>query len=239
MVPPSANHPSFSSIKDLFDQVAPRYNLMNDVMSIGIQRYWKRVFVNMIPQLPQICVLDLACGTGDIGFGYLKKSFCLNPSITLCDVSPEMLKLSKEKAINQNIKNYFLWKESPAESLDFPDDCFHVCTVAFGLRNFVNRSRALAEIYRILKPGGTFLCLEFSQPEHSISSLYNLYLSTIIPKAGKLVGNNEEAYTYLVKSIQQFPGVEPLKNMIEKEGFKSVTYKTLSKGIVAIHRGWK
>lgn len=239
MVPPSANQPSFSSIKDLFNQVAPRYNLMNDVMSMGIQRYWKRVFVNMIPQFPQIRILDLACGTGDIGFGYLKKSLSLNPSITLCDMSPEMLKLSKEKAINQNIKNYFLWKESSAESLDFPDDCFHVCTVAFGLRNFVNRSRALAEIYRILKPGGTFLCLEFSQPEHSISSLYNLYLSTIIPKAGKLVGNNEDAYTYLAKSIQQFPGVEPLKNMIEKESFKSVTYKTLSKGIVAIHRGWK
>lgn len=239
MASSSANLPSFSSIKDLFNQVSSRYDRMNDIMSFGIHRYWKKTLIDLIPQIPNMSLIDLASGTGDISFGYLKKTESLNPHITLYDISPEMLRYSKDRAINENIKGRLEWVEGKAEALPFEENSFDVCTVAFGFRNFQNREQALSEIYRVLKPKGVFICLEFSQPVKNISSLYDLYLSTFIPKAGKILAGNEEAYRYLVESIRQFPGVDDLKNMIEEKGFNSVSYTRLTSGIVAIHRGWK
>lgn len=226
-------------IKSLFEGISEKYDLMNTVMSVGIHRYWKKVFIDLIPQAPNLQILDLASGTGDIAFGYLKKVSPLNPSLTLFDLSPAMLQRSKDHAINKNIKGDLRWQEGKAESLPFPDNTFDVCTVSFGLRNFDDQDQALAEIYRVLKPGGVFLCMEFSQPDPSIASFYEAYLSTAIPTMGKILAGNKEAYQYLGDSIQNFMGVEELKNMLEKKGFKFVSYTTLTKKIIAIHRGWK
>jgi demethylmenaquinone methyltransferase/2-methoxy-6-polyprenyl-1,4-benzoquinol methylase len=234
-----ANHPTIPNIKALFDKITSKYDLMNDVMSFGLHRYWKRTLIGLIPQVPNLHLLDLASGTGDIAFGYLKNAHALNPQITLFDLSPHMIQRSKDQAINKNIEGNLMWCEGKAEALPFKDQSFDVCTVSFGLRNFENRDQALQEIYRILKPRGLFLCLEFSQPHSNISSLYELYTSTFIPTAGKILANDEAAYTYLVESIRKFPGVEDLKNMIERKGFNSVSYIPLTKGIAAIHRGWK
>ena len=239
MVSSSANQAPFSSMKDLFDQVTSQYDIMNDVMSLGIHRYWKKIFINLIPQVPNMSILDIASGTGDIAFGYLKKTQTLKPHIFLYDISTQMLQNSKDRSINKNIKGDLRWVEGKAEALPFKDASFDVCTVAFGLRNFQDRPQALGEIYRVLKPGGVFMCLEFSHPQGNITSLYNLYLSTFIPKAGKILARNEPAYNYLVESIRNFPGVDALKSMIEEKGFNSVSYMTLTKGITAIHRGWK
>ena len=208
-------------------------------MSFGLHHHWKKNFIDLIPQIPGLSLLDLASGTGDIAFGYLKKSHSLDPKITLVDLSPEKIQRSKDEAINKNLKGNLTWQEGRAESLPFGDCTFDVCTVAFGLRNFENKEQALGEIYRVLKPKGVFLCLEFSRPDPSIASLYDLYISMFIPKAGKLLAGNEAAYEYLVESIRKFPGVEELKNMIEEKGFNSVSYTPLTKGITAIHRGWK
>lgn len=208
-------------------------------MSAGVHRYWKKVFIDLIPHAPNLQVLDLASGTGDIAFGYLKKSYPLNPSITLFDLSPSMLQKSKDYAINKNIKGDLKWCEGKAESLPFQDNTFDVCTVSFGLRNFDDQDQAISEVYRVLKPGGVFLCLEFSQPDPAIASFYETYISTLIPTLGKVLTGNREAYQYLGDSIQNFMGVEDLKNMLEKKGFKFVSYRALTKKITAIHRGWK
>lgn len=235
----SANLSTFLNIKSLFDSVSEKYDLMNNVMSFGVHHYWKKKLIDLIPQMPNLNLLDLASGTGDIAFAYLKKSQSLNPKITLFDLSSTMIQRSKDRAVNKNLKGNLSWQEGKAEALPFADCSFDVCTVAFGLRNFENREKALDEIYRVLKPKGVFLCLEFSQPELSISSFYEIYTSTFIPKAGKILAGNEAAYEYLVESIRNFPGVEDLKNMIEKKGFNSVSYTPLTKRITAIHRGWK
>jgi demethylmenaquinone methyltransferase/2-methoxy-6-polyprenyl-1,4-benzoquinol methylase len=227
------------NIQNLFDTVTSRYDFMNDMMSFGLHRHWKKTFIDLIPQSPCLTLLDVASGTGDIAFGFSRKSQELNPKITLFDLSEKMILHSKDRAINENIKSNLTWKLGKAESLPFPDSSFDVCTVSFGLRNFEDREKSLSEIYRVLKPKGLFLCLEFSQPQGEISTLYDLYLSSVIPKMGKIFSKNEDAYTYLAESIQKFPGAEELKIMIEREGFKSVSYIPLTKGIVAIHRGWK
>ncbi|MDC0348900.1 bifunctional demethylmenaquinone methyltransferase/2-methoxy-6-polyprenyl-1,4-benzoquinol methylase UbiE [Alphaproteobacteria bacterium] len=236
---PSQEKGDSLNIQNLFDAVTSRYDFMNDVMSFGLHRYWKKAFIDLIPQTPKLTLLDIASGTGDIAFGFLKKSQDLNSKVTLFDLSEKMIHYSKDRAINENIKGDLTWELGQAESLPFPDNSFDVCTVSFGLRNFKDRERSLSEIYRVLKPKGTFLCLEFSQPQGEISTLYDLYLSSVIPKMGKVFSKNEGAYTYLAESIQKFPGAEELKFMIEREGFKSASYIRLNKGIVAIHRGWK
>lgn len=227
------------NIRSLFESVSGKYDLMNTVMSLGIHQYWKKIFVDLIPQTPDLHLLDLASGTGDIAFRYLEKSRSLNPSITLFDLSPSMIQISKDRAINKNIKGKLKWYEGKAENLPFEDHTFDVCTVSFGLRNFENKERSIEEAYRVLKPGGVFLCLEFSHPESIISSFYDTYLTTVIPKIGRILTGSAPAYDYLGNSIKNFMSVEDLKNMLEQRGFKFVSYLPLTKRIATIHQGWK
>ena len=212
---------------------------MNDLMSLGLHRYWKSHFVRQVCLKPFSEVLDLAAGTGDISFLINEFGKNLSPHITLCDQSAKMLSEAKSKKIDRNIRGNFSFQDGPAESLPFEDNTFDVCTVSFGFRNFSNQTKALEEILRVLKPGGQFLCLEFSQVGAEIYPYYNIYLSEFIPRLGRFITNNEEAYTYLKDSIKNFHDAETLKTMLEKTGFKHVAYEPLTKGIVAIHKGWK
>lgn len=226
-------------VRDIFDDVADRYDLMNDVMSFGLQRYWKRQLIQEIPVSPQLKVLDLACGTGDIGYGYAEREKSLHPHITFCDPSHQMLEKAQAQQIDQNIRGNFEWVQGEAEALPFKDHQFDVCTVAFGVRNFTDTKKGLSEIYRVLKPGGCFLSLEFSQIEPHLYSLYRIYLKDIIPHIGQFVTENKKAYDYLADSILHFPDADTFQNMLEQMLFTSVTYRQLTKGIVALHRGWK
>ncbi len=226
-------------IKNIFDSIPSRYDLMNDLMSLGIHRQWKHYFVQKIPQQPHLTLLDLASGTGDIAYAYSKKAHDLMPTITLYDQSDVMLKKSKDRYIDNNIKGKFDWVQGSSEKLPFANNTFDVCTVAFGLRNFSDQPKSLAEIYRVLKPGGQFLCLEFSQPSPDIHHLYRVYLLEFIPRLGKFITENKEAYTYLAESIRDFPDAPAVQSMLQQAKFKSVVYESLTKGIVAIHKGWK
>ncbi|UNM06588.1 MAG: bifunctional demethylmenaquinone methyltransferase/2-methoxy-6-polyprenyl-1,4-benzoquinol methylase UbiE [Holosporaceae bacterium] len=226
-------------IKKIFDHIPGRYDLMNDLMSLGMHRQWKRHFVQQIPQQPNIALLDLAAGTGDIAYAYGKKSHSLSPTITLYDQSPQMLQKAKDRQIDENIIGNFSWVEGSSEKLPFKDNIFDVCTVSFGFRNFSDQEKSLTEIHRVLKPGGQFLCLEFSQPDPDIHHLYRTYLLEFIPRLGKFITENKEAYTYLAESIRDFPDAPTVQSMLQQAQFKSVVYESLTKGIVAIHKGWK
>ena len=226
-------------IETLFNQITARYDMMNDVMSLGIHRFWKKYFVQQIPLTPHLHMLDLAAGTGDIAYAYSKKAIQLQPQITLYDQSNTMLQEAQDRHINENIKSQCTWLQGSAESLPFKNNTFDVCTVSFGLRNFSDRLQALGEIHRVLKPGGLFLCLEFSQPDPDIHHFYYTYVMDIIPKLGQFIANNKGAYDYLAQSIKDFPDAPTLQSMLEQANFQSVVYESLTKGIVAIHKGWK
>lgn len=227
------------TIKSLFDTVSGSYDLMNDLMSLGLHRQWKQELVNLIPKTPHMNLLDVAGGTGDIVIRFLRAAQNMNPTITVLDVSPQMIQKGQDHMIDENLFYPISWKEGSADALPFETETFDVCTISFGLRNVIDRRRALQEMYRVLKPGGAFLCLEFSKPAPDIKSLYDFYSFSVIPFLGKMVAQNRPAYEYLVESIRQFPAQEELVEMLQEVGFKNVVYSNLSKGIVAIHRGWK
>jgi ubiquinone/menaquinone biosynthesis methyltransferase len=227
------------AVRTLFDGVASSYNLMNDLMSFGLHRRWKEEFVSFIPKTPAMTLLDVAGGTGDVVVRFLKATQNLNPEITILDLSPEMIQKGRDQAVDSNIFYPLKWVEGSAEEIPFEDNSFDVVTISFGLRNVADHRRALKEIFRVLKPGGSFLCLEFSKPSEDIASLYDLYSFSVIPFLGKMVAQNKGAYDYLVESIRQFPPQEELAKMMREIGFKNPVYSNLSKGIVAIHRGWK
>ncbi len=227
------------AIRTLFNGVAGSYDLLNDLMSLGLHRRWKKEFTSLIPKTPRMSFLDVAGGTGDIVAHFLGTSQDLNPEITILDLSPEMIQKGQDRLVDKNIFYPLTWACGSAESIPFPDHTFDVCTISFGLRNVENKPRALQEMYRVLKPGGTFLCLEFSKPDQTIESLYDLYSFSVIPFLGKMIAQNKGAYEYLIDSIRQFPPQEELVKMMTEVGFKNSVYTNLSKGIVAIHRGWK
>ncbi|MEI8320716.1 MAG: bifunctional demethylmenaquinone methyltransferase/2-methoxy-6-polyprenyl-1,4-benzoquinol methylase UbiE [Alphaproteobacteria bacterium] len=226
-------------VKDVFKSVASRYDFMNDLMSLGLHRFWKREFLAKIPAKPHMKVLDLGGGTGDISLGIVKKYGHLRPHITLCDPSKEMMEQGQEKSYDKNLFQGIEWVEGSAENLPFDDGSMDVCTMAFSLRNVTKKKRALEEIYRVLKPGGCFLCLEFSKVNSNLKSFYNFYSFSVIPQLGKWVAKDKEAYDYLVESIDMFMNQDQLKELLEQVGFSHVTYKNLTQGIVAIHEGWK
>ena len=208
---------------------------MNDFMSLGVHRLWKKSLLNMMNPSPNQKLIDVACGTGDIGKLYLK---LVNKSsqITCVDPNKSMIKKGKEK-LNKftNLK----WIIAPAENLPIKNNSFDFYTISFGLRNTKNLNLALSEAYRVLKPGGRFLCLEFSKIENlGLNFLYKNY-SKLIPSIGKLVVGEKEPYDYLIKSIDEFINQEQLLNLIHENGFEKCTYRNLSGGIVSIHSGWK
>lgn len=227
-------------VKRVFTNVASRYDLMNDIMSGGLHRLWKKQFVSRIPRNPETKLLDVAGGTGDITLAYMNNTQGLNTSATIYDINQAMLDEGRTKAYDRNNFKNIEWVCGPAETLPFEDDTFDAYTISFGLRNLTEKDKALAEAYRVLKPGGTFLCLEFSHVDNdTLKKLYDFYSLKVIPLMGQAVAKDKDSYKYLVESIRNFPNQEKLKQMMENAGFSNVIYENLNQGIVAIHQGWK
>ncbi len=222
-------------VKSVFDRVYNKYDLMNDFMSMGIHRIWKKDLINMMNPSIKSHLIDVACGTGDIGKLFLdntKKDL----EITCVDPNKGMISKGKEKLNKyKNIK----WIIAPAEKVPVLDKTFDFYTISFGLRNTKNIDKALSEAYRVLKPGGRFLCLEFSKIQNSnLDFIYKNY-SKLIPLIGSFVVGEKEPYEYLIKSIQNFINQDELISIMEENNFKKCSYRNLSGGIVSIHSGWK
>lgn len=226
-------------VRGVFDSVAERYDLMNDLMSGGLHRLWKDKFVRMIRPRPHQTFLDVAGGTGDIAFRIAKAAGPDAP-ITVFDLNPHMLAVGEQRAIDRGLMGRFDWVTGNAEKLPFTDLKFDVYTIAFGLRNVTHIDDALAEAFRVLRPGGRFYCLEFSRVESfSLDRAYNFYARHIIPQVGSLVTGDRESYQYLVESIRKFPSQRKLAARLEQAGFARVKYKNFTGGIVAVHEGVK
>ena len=222
-------------VQSVFDRVYDKYDLMNDFMSMGIHRIWKKNLINMMNPSIKSNLIDVACGTGDIGKLFLDNTR-KNLSITCVDPNKSMISKGKEKL--HNYKNID-WKVATAEKLPVQDNTFDFYTISFGLRNTKNINKALAEAYRVLKPGGRFLCLEFSKIQNSnLDSIYKNY-SKLIPLIANFVVGEKEPYEYLIKSIENFVNQEELISLMEENSFKKCLYRNLSGGIVSIHSGWK
>ena len=222
-------------VQNVFDKVYSQYDLMNDFMSLGIHRIWKKNLLNMMNPHNNQNLIDVACGTGDVAklfLNFVNKS----SKVTCVDPNKGMLKKGKEKL--KNFKN-LKWINASAENLPVKNDSFDFYTISFGLRNTKSLNRALKEAYRVLKPGGRYLCLEFSKIQNSsLNFLYKNY-SKIIPSIGKIVVGESEPYDYLIKSIEDFVSQEELLDLLKKNNFKECSYRNLSGGIVSIHSGWK
>ncbi len=217
-----------NKIRRVFQLVAPRYDLMNDFMSFGTHRIWKHFFVNFIPFSSNDIIVDLAGGTGDIARKLVKKG----AHVIVVDPSIEMMQAGEKTNLRQVINVAGI-----GERLPFADSSIDKLTISFGIRNMTSMSDALKEIHRVLKPGGQYYCLEFSQPMMPIRPFYNLYNQYVIPRLGALVAGQPEAYQYLIESIKRFPHQEEMKSLIEEAGFSEVTYRNLFFGIACIHIG--
>ncbi|VFP88754.1 bifunctional demethylmenaquinone methyltransferase/2-methoxy-6-polyprenyl-1,4-benzoquinol methylase UbiE [Candidatus Erwinia haradaeae] len=226
-------------VENVFHSVAARYDLMNDLMSLGIHRIWKRYAINYSHVQPGQRVLDLAGGTGDLTeqFSHLVgKTGC----VVLADINSSMLKIGRDKLRNKGLISQIYYVQTDAESLPFPDDFFDCIAIGFGLRNITSMDTALKSMLRILKKGGRLLVLEFSHPTcMKLNKIYNLYIFHILPYIGKIVVQDSQSYRYLAESIQMHPNQEKLKQMMMDIGFQNTTYENLTGGIVALHCGFK
>jgi demethylmenaquinone methyltransferase / 2-methoxy-6-polyprenyl-1,4-benzoquinol methylase len=229
-------------VNEVFSAVAERYDLMNDLMSGGLHRLWKTDFITMLnpPAGPTpFKLLDVAGGTGDVALKFMARggSGC---SATLCDISAEMLEVGRRKVAQAKLDDRVDIVQGNAEELPFADRSFDAYTIAFGIRNVTHIDRALAEARRVLKPGGRFLCLEFSHVDVPIlDTLYDLHSFNVIPQLGKLAAGAAEPYQYLVESIRKFPPQEAFAGLIRSAGFERVSYRNLTGGVAAIHSGWR
>ncbi|RYE06114.1 MAG: bifunctional demethylmenaquinone methyltransferase/2-methoxy-6-polyprenyl-1,4-benzoquinol methylase UbiE [Rickettsiaceae bacterium] len=230
-----------SLVNEVFSNVAAKYDVMNDLMSFGVHRLWKAKFCNSINLATSPNIIDVAAGTGDIALRLKEMAFKQHytTQITICDVNQNMLDIAKNRAVDRNLLKGLDYICADAQDLPFAADIFDYYTISFGLRNVTKIEQALKEAYRILKPGGRFLCLEFSKINPIFKQLYNFYSFNIIPSVGKLVTNNIDAYQYLVESINLFPDQQTLVSLIRAAGFKRVRYQNLSFGIAAIHSAYK
>ena len=222
-------------VQNVFDQVYDQYDLMNDLMSLGTHRLWKSTMLNIMNPSKNQKLIDVACGTGDIAKLFLNH---VNKSSEITCVDPNKGMINKGKIKLKNYKN-LKWIIAPAEKLPLQDNLFDFYTISFGLRNTKKLDKSLAEAYRVLKPGGRFLCLEFSKIQNSnLDFIYKNY-SKIIPTIGKFVVGKEQPYEYLIKSIENFINQDELIDLMKKKNFKKCSYRNLSGGIVSIHSGWK
>ena len=222
-------------VQNVFDQVYDQYDLMNDFMSLGIHRLWKKSLINMMNPSHKQKLIDVACGTGDIAKVFLKN---VNELARITCVDPNKGMVSKGKEKLSEFKN-LNWIIAPAEKLPINDNSFDFYTISFGLRNTKDLNKSLAEAYRVLKPGGRFLCLEFSKIQNSnLEFIYKNY-SKLIPAIGKLIVGERKPYEYLIKSIENFVNQDELIDLMIKQTFKKCSYRNLSGGIVSIHSGWK
>jgi demethylmenaquinone methyltransferase / 2-methoxy-6-polyprenyl-1,4-benzoquinol methylase len=233
-------------VKEVFSSVAARYDLMNDLMSAGVHRIWKDAMVEWLNPRPGWAVLDVAGGTGDIAFRMvemarqrMKQSGGGEAQVTVCDINADMLGEGRRRAEEKGEAG-IEWVCGNAESLPFPDCSFDAYTIAFGIRNVTHIDRALAEARRVLKPGGRFLCLEFSKVEvPGLDALYDAYSFKLLPKIGGLVAKDEESYRYLAESIRRFPPQAKFAQMIADAGLEQVKVRNLSGGIAAMHSAWR
>ena len=222
-------------VTKVFQDVFDKYDLMNDLMSLGIHRIWKKEFINLLNPQKNTNLIDVASGTGDIARLYLNK-VSFQGNVCCVDENKGMLNLNKKKI---NKKNNIKWFCNNAEKLPFKKDFFDYYTISFGIRNVNNINNALKEAYRVLKPGGRFLCLEFSKVRNEILSKFYKTYSKSIPQIGKIIVGKSEPYEYLINSIEEFFSQDEFVKKIEKQNFENVTYKNLTGGIVAIHSAWK
>jgi demethylmenaquinone methyltransferase/2-methoxy-6-polyprenyl-1,4-benzoquinol methylase len=229
-------------VNSVFHSVAQRYDLMNDLMSAGLHRVWKNIMINTLnpPKSDApFALLDLAGGTGDIAFRAAKaagEGF----RATVCDINPDMLAVGRERATVRHLDDRVSFVEGNAEALTFPDRAYDAYTIAFGIRNVPRIDLALSEAFRVLKPGGRFLCLEFSTVDvPGLDRLYELFSFKVIPPLGRAVTGDAESYQYLVESIRKFPKPNAFAEMIRAAGFARVNWQTLSGGVVALHSGWR
>ncbi|MCW8848178.1 MAG: bifunctional demethylmenaquinone methyltransferase/2-methoxy-6-polyprenyl-1,4-benzoquinol methylase UbiE [Sedimenticola sp.] len=226
-------------VKAVFDSVATRYDLMNDLMSFGIHRIWKRFAVELAGIRRGQQILDLASGTGDLAARF---AGLVGPDglVVMTDINAAMLNQGRIRMADEGLVGNLAYTQVNAEQIPFPDNSFDCITIAFGLRNVTDKQQALNEMCRVLKPGGRVLVLEFSHPQGKpLKTVYDLYSFKLLPKIGKVVANDEESYRYLAESIRMHPDQETLKGMMEQAGLERCDYHNLTGGIVAVHRGFK
>jgi len=222
-------------VRGVFSSVAASYDLMNDLMSGGQHRLWKHVFVRRVRPRKNEAILDMAGGTGDVAFRLARAG----AAVTVGDINPEMLAVGIHRAQARRIDG-LIWAEENAEALSFPDKSFDAYTIAFGIRNVTDIAAALGEAHRVLRTGGRFYCLEFSQTRWpGFRTLYETYSRHIVPRIGKAVAKDEDSYRYLIESIERFPDMVAFATMIGQAGFRNVKAEPILGGLVAIHSGWK
>jgi demethylmenaquinone methyltransferase/2-methoxy-6-polyprenyl-1,4-benzoquinol methylase len=230
-------------VRRVFESVAPRYDLMNDLMSVGVHRLWKNALVDVANPRPGERFLDVAGGTGDIAFRLLKRQGERGgdrPDITVCDINPAMLAVGRDRAADRGLLKGLTWTTGDAEILPFPDRSFDGYTIAFGLRNVTDIDKALGEAHRVLKPGGRFYCLEFSKVKSApIGRVYDAYSERALPFFGRIVARDAESYRYLHESIRRFPSQRVLAERMRKAGFANVAWRDMTLGVVALHSGWR
>ena len=224
-------------VREVFDSVAGRYDVMNDLMSGGVHRLWKSALIDWMAPQPHQHLIDLAGGTGDISLRFLRAG---GGSAAITDINRAMLEAGRQRRDLEKFRNQTSWCVGNAEALPFESGVADFVTIAFGLRNVTDRQSAIDEAYRILKPGGRFLCLEFSQVKSAgLAKLYDAWSFNVLPHLGQMVAGDADSYRYLVESIRKFPSPEALADMFAEGGFAQVRVRSLSGGIACIHSGWK
>lgn len=225
-------------VHGVFTNVASKYDIMNDAMSLGIHRVWKDAMMDWLAPRNGMKLLDVAGGTGDISFRFLDRA--PESHATVFDMTQSMLDEGRKRAEAAEMQDHLDWVCGDAMALPFKDNSFDAYTISFGIRNVTRIQDAISEAYRVLKPGGRFLVLEFSAiPNPALQWAYDRYSFNIIPPMGKIIANDSDSYQYLVESIRKFPKQEPFADMIRQGGFENVKYRNLTMGIAALHSGWK
>lgn len=226
-------------VRAVFDSVADKYDLMNDIMSVGVHRLWKAAMIDWLMPRGGQHLLDVAGGTGDIAFRFLDRAQG-DAQVTVLDINAAMLEVGRDRAMDQGRLSGLEWVNGDAQNLPFPDKSFDAYTIAFGIRNVTDIPLALKEARRVLKPGGRFLCLEFSQVTAPLlKDVYELYSFKLMPVLGGVVAGDKESYQYLVESIRNFPAPDEFASMITNAGLGQVKYRRLSGGIAALHSAWR
>ena len=225
-------------VRGVFDSVASSYDVMNDLMSVGVHRIWKTAMMDWLVPRDGQRLLDVAGGTGDIAFRFLDRA--PGARVTVCDMTESMLVEGRQRAEADRMAEHLDWVVGDAMALPFPANSFDVYTISFGIRNVTRVQDALNEAYRVLRPGGRLMVLEFSQlPNELMQKAYDLYSFNVIPVMGQIIAGDRDSYQYLVESIRKFPDQETFLGMIRQAGFQQAKYRNLSMGIAALHSGWK